>query len=227
MVPLTQSDGGVVKHPECVVYDKSQTLVEYAIWYKHTPECLCTHCVTLSRRIIVRTLFNEQIELQMRGLDTIKDLKVKISNTSFIPEDEQEIIFKSEFLCDAHTLAHYEIATGSVLNLVVHSKMGRSVSLNDPKPSAIQRFVDSASRSLGSTSRFLLIGRVVLLVLLVQYLLYISRSVFKVTPPLWESKVLLVLNTHTHALRARFIGKQCFSLSSSLPSQEIRLSLFG
>ena len=116
---------------------------------------------------------------------------------------------------------------GSVLNLVVYSKMGRSVSLNEPKPSAIQRFVDSASRSLGSTSRFLLIGRVVLLVLLVQYLLYIGRSVFKVTPPLWESKVLLVLNTHTHALRARFIGKQCFSLSSSLPSQEIRLSLFG
>ena len=145
VVPLTQSDGGVVKHPECVVYDKSQTLVEYAIWYKHTPECLCTHCVTLSRCIIVRTLFNEQIELQMRGLDTIKDLKVKISNTSFIPEDEQEIIFKAECLCDAHTLAHYEIATGSVLNLVVHSKMGRSVSLNEPKPSAIQRFVASAS----------------------------------------------------------------------------------
>ena len=127
VVPFTQSDGGVVKHPEFVVYDKSQTLVEYAIWYKHTPECLCTHCVTLSRCIIVRTLFNEQIELQMRGLDTIKDLKVKISNTSFIPEDEQKIIFKEEFLCDAHTLAHYEIATGSVLTLVVHSKMGRSV----------------------------------------------------------------------------------------------------
>ena len=43
-VALTQDEGGVVEHPEYIVYGDSCTLPEYAIWYKHKPECRCTHC---------------------------------------------------------------------------------------------------------------------------------------------------------------------------------------
>ena len=36
-----------MEHPEYIVYKESQTLVEYAIWYKHRPSCRCTHCIQL------------------------------------------------------------------------------------------------------------------------------------------------------------------------------------
>ena len=44
VVALTIAQGGVVEHPEFVVYDKSASLPEYAIYYRHTPACKCTHC---------------------------------------------------------------------------------------------------------------------------------------------------------------------------------------
>ena len=37
-------EGGCVEHPEFVVYKDAATLPEYAIWYKHSDACQCTHC---------------------------------------------------------------------------------------------------------------------------------------------------------------------------------------
>jgi len=47
VIALTTTGGGCVEHPEYIVYKESQTLVEYAIWYKHRPSCRCTHCIQL------------------------------------------------------------------------------------------------------------------------------------------------------------------------------------
>jgi len=41
---LTHQQGGVVEHPEYMVYASSQCLPMFAIWYKHHANCGCTHC---------------------------------------------------------------------------------------------------------------------------------------------------------------------------------------
>jgi len=41
---LTLQQGGVVEHPEYMVYKDSQCLPVFAIWYKHGARCGCTHC---------------------------------------------------------------------------------------------------------------------------------------------------------------------------------------
>ena len=44
VMALTFKLGGVVEHPEYIVYQASQCLAEYAIWYTHGKKCGCTHC---------------------------------------------------------------------------------------------------------------------------------------------------------------------------------------
>ena len=44
VVALTHVEGGVVEHPEYMVYKDSQCLPMFAIWYKHGAACGCTHC---------------------------------------------------------------------------------------------------------------------------------------------------------------------------------------
>ena len=41
---MTLSDGGVVEHPEFIVYKDGQVVPEYLITYKHKAGCKCTHC---------------------------------------------------------------------------------------------------------------------------------------------------------------------------------------
>ena len=41
---LRTDQGGCVEHSEYIVYQSSQCLPEYAIWYKHGEGCACTHC---------------------------------------------------------------------------------------------------------------------------------------------------------------------------------------
>jgi hypothetical protein len=43
-VALTRDKGGVVDHPEYIVYEETQTLPQYAVWYHHSGSCKCTHC---------------------------------------------------------------------------------------------------------------------------------------------------------------------------------------
>ena len=44
VVGLTAAAGGRLEHPEYIVYSASQSLPEYAIWYRHGAACACTHC---------------------------------------------------------------------------------------------------------------------------------------------------------------------------------------
>ena len=44
VLALTHVQGGVVEHPEYMVYKDSQCLPMFAIWYKHRSACGCTHC---------------------------------------------------------------------------------------------------------------------------------------------------------------------------------------
>ena len=44
VVGLKENEGGVLQHREYVVYRETQTLPQYAVWYRHASECQCTHC---------------------------------------------------------------------------------------------------------------------------------------------------------------------------------------
>ena len=44
VVAITQPNGGCVEYPEYIVYKEAQALPQFAIWYKHTQACGCTHC---------------------------------------------------------------------------------------------------------------------------------------------------------------------------------------
>lgn len=45
VVARTLRSGGVVEHPEYIVFKESQALPEFMIHYKHAEACQCTHCV--------------------------------------------------------------------------------------------------------------------------------------------------------------------------------------
>jgi len=45
VVALTKNQGGVVEHSEYIIYQSAQCLPQYAIWYKHSDSCECTHCL--------------------------------------------------------------------------------------------------------------------------------------------------------------------------------------
>jgi hypothetical protein len=44
VVGLKLTEGGKLQHREYVVYRETQTLPQYAVWYRHSATCKCTHC---------------------------------------------------------------------------------------------------------------------------------------------------------------------------------------
>jgi hypothetical protein len=45
VIGLTRSQGGVLQHPEYIVYKDTQSLPQYSLWYKHAADCKCTQCL--------------------------------------------------------------------------------------------------------------------------------------------------------------------------------------
>eukprot|EP01047_Picozoa_sp_COSAG01_P023947 COSAG01_NODE_1463_length_10232_cov_5.501234_11_plen_529_part_00 len=69
---LTKDQQGVLEHPEFVVYDRWQTLPQFAIWYKHASCCRCTHC---EFEIFVKTLTGMTLTLRHCSSETIGGLR--------------------------------------------------------------------------------------------------------------------------------------------------------
>lgn len=44
VIGMTQAQGGMLQHPEFIVYKDTQSLPQYSLWYKHATDCGCTHC---------------------------------------------------------------------------------------------------------------------------------------------------------------------------------------
>ena len=60
------------------------------------------------------------IELKIEATSTIETLKAKIQGKEGIPPDQQCLLFEGRELKDVHTLFHYNIGEGSVIQLLSH-----------------------------------------------------------------------------------------------------------
>merc|ERR1712216_591999 len=103
----TTSKGGVVEHPEFIVYDKCQALPEYAIWYKHTENCFCTHCISLNRTIGVQGPDAvDVVEVSANGDTSILAVKSEIQRKLSIPGKRDIILrYGGKVLVDSSTVA--------------------------------------------------------------------------------------------------------------------------
>merc|ERR1712232_372752 len=72
IVAATRADGGCVEHAECVIFERAQALPQFAIWYKHSLECQCTHCVIVVH-VIIRGFTYKFDVFASQTVSTLKD----------------------------------------------------------------------------------------------------------------------------------------------------------
>ncbi|GJU56484.1 GDSL-like lipase/acylhydrolase superfamily protein [Tanacetum coccineum] len=95
--------------------DDSRTLDDYDIDKGDT--------LNLFKNLTVKTCTGKMITLQVKGSDTIFDVKSMIENNIHIPVEEQALIFDGEILEeDIITLANFGIIRGSTLTLLHRSR---------------------------------------------------------------------------------------------------------
>ena len=74
-------------------------------------------------QIIIKTLENKNIALEVDDDDLIKTIKYKIKK---IPFDCQRLIFNNQQLEDYNSIKYYDIQNNSLINLVLYLKGGAS-----------------------------------------------------------------------------------------------------
>jgi len=120
VVAATVAQGGCVEYPEYIVYKDSQTLPQFAIYYKHTAACKCTHCWRPST-LDIKTVTEDgsEIYFKVEYDKPLRKLMELFCNRAGIARSKARFYFNDEVIGELETPADLEMENGDAIQVMV------------------------------------------------------------------------------------------------------------
>ncbi|KAJ0624409.1 putative Ubiquitin domain-containing protein [Helianthus annuus] len=105
--------------------------------------------ISYSTSILVKTATGKTISLEVKGSDTIGNMKVRIQSLEGVPFDQQELIFNEMVLENMNTLANLPIKKDSTLKLMLKSRGFINITIKTPEGILINSLEVKPSDTIG------------------------------------------------------------------------------
>ena len=128
VVALTVTQGGCVEHPEYIVYNQAQTLPQFAIYYKHTEECRCTHCWREVEYLNIRTVtqHGSEIFFKLKITTPFQKLMHAYCSRQGVSMSAVRFIFDGTDINETQTPAQLDMEDGDVIHVEVRQAASSS-----------------------------------------------------------------------------------------------------
>uniref|UniRef100_A0ACD6AAH3 Uncharacterized protein n=5 Tax=Avena sativa TaxID=4498 RepID=A0ACD6AAH3_AVESA len=112
-----------IQDQQCLIFGREElddglTVADYGIQDESTLQ-LVARPQRRKMLILVKTLTNRVIALEVENLDTVDAVKAKIQGELNIPVDQQRLVFDGEQLSDGRTMADYGVKQQDTIHLVL------------------------------------------------------------------------------------------------------------
>ena len=128
VVALTVTQGGCVEHPEYIVYNQAQTLPQFAIYYKHTEECRCTHCWREVEYLNIRTVtqHGSSIFFKLKITTPFQKLMHAFCSRQGVSMSAVRFIFDGTDINETQTPAQLDMEDGDMIHVEVRQAASSS-----------------------------------------------------------------------------------------------------